>query len=126
MKLKLILMTVFIITYGLFFFMTRESVNERIDIALKEQVKELKIHYDLTKDYFLTDVASIKDNILNNKKVKSIFAKAQNASDDDKKILREELYRLLLPTYKRLQTRGILQFQFVFTDNIIFKDAQTK
>ena len=48
MKLKLILTAVFIITYGLFFFMTRESVNERIDIALKEQI--------ITKDDLIIDV----------------------------------------------------------------------
>ena len=120
MKLKLILSAVFIITYGLFFFISREDINERVDIALKEQTKEIKIHYDLIKDYFLTDAVSIRDNINNNKKVKSIFSKAQNASDDEKKILREELYRVLLPTYKRVQNRGILQLQFVFRDNISF------
>ena len=120
MKIKLILISIFLIIYSLFFFINTSTANERINLELNKQIKDLKIHYALTKDYFLTDAKSIRDNLQSNQKIIDIFVKAQNANEKERKVLRQELYELLLPMYKRIQTRGILQFQFVFTNNISF------
>ncbi|RLA77823.1 MAG: hypothetical protein DRG78_16525, partial [Epsilonproteobacteria bacterium] len=118
--MKLILIAIFIITYSLFFFINTSTSDERISLELDKQIKDLEVHYALSKDYFLTDAKSIRDDLRSNKKVIDIFSKAQNADEEEKKVLRQDLYKLLLPMYRRLQTRGILQFQFVFANNISF------
>ncbi|MCK5110933.1 MAG: PAS domain-containing protein [Arcobacteraceae bacterium] len=120
MKLKFIMLFIFIIVYGLFLYINTQSKNERIELALNKQIKNLEIHYDLTKDYFLTDAKNIRKYINNNKKVIDIFSEAQNTTEIQKDILRKKLYKLLIPMYKRIMTRGILQFQFVFPDNTNF------
>jgi len=120
MKLKLILITIFIVIYGLFFFLNTQNKNERIDLALNQQIKNLHTHYSLTKNYFLTDVKGIQDNISKNKKAIAIFAAAKYADKEERDRLRKELYQLLSPMYKRIQVRGILQLQFVFSNNISF------
>ena len=120
MKLKIILISVFLFVYGVFFYINTQSKSQRIDLALNKQISDLKIHYSLTKNYFLTDAKSIRSNITLNEKVITIFSKAKNADDKQRDNLREELYKVLLPMYKRLQFRGILQFQFIFPDNYSF------
>ncbi|MEA1955087.1 MAG: PAS domain S-box protein [Campylobacterota bacterium] len=120
MRLKLILTTIFLIVCGLFVYLNTQNKNERINLALDEQLKDLHIHYALTKDYFITDAKSIKNNISCNQKIIDIFSQAQNASDEEKDILRKELHQFLVPMYGRMKSRGLLQFQFVFKNNVSF------
>jgi len=69
LKIKLILISIFLIIYSLFFFINTSTANERINLELNKQIKDLKIHYALTKDYFLTDAKSIRDNLQSNQKL---------------------------------------------------------
>ncbi|MCK5294466.1 MAG: hypothetical protein KAJ49_07440, partial [Arcobacteraceae bacterium] len=94
--------------------------NERINLELNKQIKELKLHYDLTMDYFVNDVQSIRVLIQNHKKIIEVFSKAKNSNKEERVILRKELYKLLIPRYNRLKIRGILQLQFVFPNNNSF------
>jgi len=114
MKLKLIILTIFMIVNGVFYYINTQSSTQRIDLTLNQEIKNIQVQYSLTKDYFLSEEKSIQNSTNNNKKVLAIFSKAQ------RDILRQELYNLLLPFYKRIHSKGILQFQFVFTDNISF------
>ena len=120
MKLKLTLISIFIIAYAIFYSLNFSSTDERINQILNEQINTLQTHYNLTKNYFLTDAKSISNNVQANKEVIEIFTQAQNTTDKQRDILRNKLFKLLHPMYKRLQSRGILQFQFVFKDNISF------
>ena len=116
----MIMISIFILTYGIFFYSNTQTKNERIEFDLNKQIKGLKTHYDLTMTYFLIDVKSIRNNISNNQKAINIFSQAQNACKEQKNILRDELYKMLNPMYKRIRSRGILYWQFVFPDNISF------
>ncbi len=120
MKLKLVILSIFIIIYSLFFYINTQSKNDRIQLELNRQIEGLEIHYALTMDYFIQDVKSIRNNISNNKKAIALFSKAQNATKEQKDILRDKLYKLLTPMYRRIHSRGILQWQFVFPNNISF------
>ncbi len=120
MKLKITIISVFILIYGVFFYTTTQIKNKRIDLILNEEIKDLKTHYDLTMDYFIQDVSSFKINMQDNNKILNIFSQAQNANKKQKDILRKKLYKLLNPMYKRIHSRGILQWQFVFPNNISF------
>ena len=120
MKLKIIIISFLMITYGVFFYTNTQTKNERIEFDLNKQIKSLETHYNLTMTYFLQDVKGIRKNISNNKKVIDLFSQAQNANQKERKILRDKMYKVLKPMYKRITTRGILQLQFVFQDNKSF------
>ena len=120
MRLKIIFVLLFILTYGTFFYSNSQTKNERINFDLNKQIKILENHYNLTMDYFLQDVKSMRNNLTNNNKVTNLFSQAQNATNEERVILRKKIYNLLLPMYKRISTRGILQFQFVFPNNKSF------
>ena len=120
MKLKLILIIIFTLTYSLFFYINTKNTQQMVDIALEKQINNLEIQYSLTKSYFINDAQSIRNNISNNNKIIEIFSKAQNATKEQRDVLRKKLHNVLVPIYRRIQTRGILQFQFVFKNNISF------
>jgi PAS domain S-box-containing protein len=120
MKLKIIMLFIFIISYSVFYYQNSKIKSERFDLELKNQINILKTHYDVTKNYFLTDVSSIQDNLLHNKKVSSIFEQAYSSNKEQRDILRDKLQKTLTPLYRRIKKRGVLQFHFVFPNNITF------
>ncbi len=120
MKLKILMTLIFIIAYSIFYYQNTKDKDLRVELEIQNQINILKTHYNVTKNYFITDVKSIKNNITHNKKVIEILKKALNSDEEERKVLRNELYEVLLPLYKRIKTRGILQFHFVFPNNITF------
>ncbi|MCK5111708.1 MAG: hypothetical protein KAQ94_09330 [Arcobacteraceae bacterium] len=120
MKLKIIMILIFILTYSIFFYSSTQTKNERIEFDLNKQIKDLETHYNLTMNYFLIDVKSIRNNISNKKKAIELFSQAQNATKEQKKILRDKLYKMLKSMYGRMHSRGVLQWQFVFPNNVSF------
>ncbi len=120
MKLKLTMLSLFMIVYGIFFYTNTQTKNERITFDLNKQIQTLETHYNITMNYFLQDAKSIRHNISSNKKAVELFSQAQNATEEQQKILRDKLYKLLTPMYKRIHSRGILQWQFVFPNNVSF------
>ena len=120
MKLKLIILSLFVLSVSILSYINLNVKNERINLILETNVKELQLQYNLTMSYFIQDAKSIRKNISTNTKAIEIFKKAQNATKEERTNLRNELYTLLSPMYKRIHSRGILQWQFVFPNNISF------
>ena len=122
MKLKIIVLSLFIFWYTIVFLVNTQNKNDRIDLILQNHISLLKTHYKITKDYFVTDAQSIQSKFLDDKRVASILQKVQDttATLDEKAILRKELYKFLLPLFKRLQQRGVNQLHIVLPNNISF------
>ncbi len=120
MRLKIILPISFILIYGMFVFTKANIKNNRIELELSEQVKNLETHYLMIKDYFLTDARSIRDRVRLKSNVIELFSQAQDATDEEKIVLRNRLYNIVKPLYDRIHSRGILQFQFVLPNNESF------
>ena len=120
MKSKVIMIFIFIVVYGLFFYKNTQVKNERIEFELNKQIRDLEIHYSLTKDYFLTDAKSMSGRFVNDKRIINILSKVQNATDMQKKILRKKLYKLLIPMFKIIQIRGVAQLHITLPNNISF------
>ncbi len=118
MKVKFIILFIFL--YSIFFYLTTQSRTDRINTELNQQIKDMSIHYAVTKSYFLIDAISIRANLLSNQKVISLFSQAASVTKEKQDKIRKELYKMLLPMYNRLKKRGILQVHFVFKDNISF------
>ena len=120
MRLKIIIFTLFIFSYGIVLLVTSQNKNTRLDLILKNHINLLKNHYKITKDYFITDAQNIQSTFLEDNYVIDILQKAQTATNEERAVLRKELYDFLLPLYKRLQLKGINQIHIVFSNNVSF------
>jgi len=111
----------FIFLNTLVYFFTEQNQNKRIELSLKSHVKKLQTHYDiLMHQQKLTADSAYKSTIIK-PNVIDIIAEASNTKDTIKKdILRKKLYKSLLPRYKRLIIKGVLQYHFVFPNNEVF------
>jgi len=119
-NLKTYLILLFIISFGIFYYIHILDRENRINLELTNKLHDLKIHYSLTLDYFYTDAQSLQQKVLNDSKIINLVANSYNKSLKEQAVNRKQLYNYLLPFYKRIQTRGILQFQFMFLDNTTF------
>jgi len=119
-KLKLKIISSSVIIFLVFLIFTTIDKNNRVDMILENDIQKLDTQYRLTLSYFHNDIASIKIFINNNTKAMELLSKVDNSTLEEKSVLRKELYKLLTPLYKRVSTRGILQFHFVSKENISF------
>ncbi len=69
-------------------------------------------HKKLSKIYF--------DEIINKENVLDIMAKANTASEEEKTILRNELYSIMENTYNNAKENDFRQFQFILKDTTSF------
>ncbi len=120
LKVKIMLTILFITIFTILFYAINKNKNNQVQQVLNEQLKTIKTHFDLTTQYFENNTSSALDSLQNDKRVVSLFKKAQKASDEQKNLLRKELQQYLIPHYKRMKTKGVLQFHFVFPDNTSF------
>ena len=121
LRLKVKLIIIFILLSVPIFYMIEKDSRNKIDLLLKDVINNLSIHYLITTDNFINDASSsMKSTLLNNQYIIEILKEAQNATESHRKILRKKLYNLLLPKYRRMTTRGVLQLHFVFPDNKSF------
>jgi len=119
-NLKIIIASVFILVYAVFFTVVKIDKNDRINVILKEHVENLNTHYKLIQSYFFLDAHSLKGVLQNDKKIQKIFQEASSSSKKEQTFLRKELQTHLIPLYTRVLKRGVFQLQFVFSDNISF------
>ncbi len=119
-KLISLLCISFIIIYGSIVFIKAYDNEKKIDFILDSEMNRLKIHYNLMTNQFKIDIKNAHIKLKNNKKALQLFDKAYSATKSEQDKIRKQLQVLLSPQYKRLKNRGVLQFQFVFPDNISF------
>lgn len=80
-----------------------------IDIGFKSIVNSHKEQSDL-----------IFQNIINKPEILEIIKNANEANDEEKKIIREKLYKKLLPLYENLKEKHFKQLHFHLKDNTSF------
>ncbi len=118
LKLKFILS--FLVLFFIIAYLNEINKNSLIKNELDEATKVLQTNFDTTNSHNTIDAKSINLTMKENKKILQIISKAIDANKEDRDILRDELYKLLFTKYQAMRERGILQFQFVFADNISF------
>jgi len=120
LNLKLMILSIFLVIYTLFFYISSVDKRSRVDVILQEHIHDLQIQYRLIQSYFISDANSIREAIQNNSYVVELFSRAKYASKKEQDAIRKELIEHLTPLYKRVLKKGILQFHFVFSNNITF------
>ena len=119
-KIKIFLIIIFILVYGLFFFITKIDKDNRVSSILNDHISNLEIQQKIINNYFENDAQILKNKISNNKEIINILKNANKSSQKAKTIFRKEFFTLLTPLYNEMKKRGILQLHFVFTNNKTF------
>ena len=122
-KIKTIMLIffMFVVANGMVFYLTERNKEQRIKIALDDNLNDLKTHYEILLHHQKTtaDAAYISTTTMIPNFIE-IFQKAQTTSLSQKSILRTQLYNLLKNKYKVLKTKGVLQYHFVLPNNESF------
>ncbi len=86
MKLKLIMLSVFTILYGSFIYISTNSKNQRIELALNKQIDILQTHYLIAKNQFLVLQKVFKIMLVTIKKLLIYFPKLKIILQKNRKI----------------------------------------
>ena len=87
---------------------------------LKESATRLAIECTATDDYFHNLSMVLFDEIFNQPPVPMLMRKAFHADEVGRREIRAELYRLMLPTFKRLEDSHFRQVHFHLPDGVSF------
>jgi signal transduction histidine kinase len=98
--------------------------NTLINVKLEAATNTLENNFDITTYINHRDAVSIDMFLKSNKRLFEIVSEALDADEEQRNILRAELYALLTPQYTSMREKGIFQFQFVFPNNKSFLRMQ--
>jgi len=119
-KIILIILVILLLSNAVIYYINKINVNDRIHLILDDNLEKLDIHYKLQLSHQTTISDSFYKMLMNKKGFIELFKKVNNSSLEDKKLLRDQLKNLIVNDYNIMKNSGVLQFQFVFPDNISF------
>ncbi len=120
MKVKVILLILFLSVNSAVYFVTEWNVRGKIELVLSEKLETLQTHYDILLYAQKLTAASLYKTTLGSDGFIDIMSKAQSATKEQKVELRVKLQEILLPVYSIAKMRGVLQYQFLLPNNISF------
>ena len=94
--------------------------QEKTKLHFSNQISQIDIELEAIKNSYDLISKSIFDNVINKEEILSLVKKANAQNDEDKKVSRQELYTMLLPLYKNLNTQGIKQLHFHLKNSVSF------
>jgi signal transduction histidine kinase/ActR/RegA family two-component response regulator len=117
-KLKIIMVILFSLTYSIFFYFKTQDTNKKINFILNQNINNLETYSKIIHGYFIENANVIGKAISHNKKVTNTLLKEQDS--DNKMYLRDQLYKDIKPLNKRIRRRGIKELHFVLANNKSF------
>ena len=122
MKIKkiILLLLLFLVSYGAVFIITKTNERQRIDIVLKDSVKNLQTHYKILLHNQDLTAKTIYISTLKMKNFVEIMKKANSADVEQKKLLRKKLQKLLQEKYEIIKLKNVFQYQFLLSNNESF------
>ncbi len=122
-KTIILLAILFLAINAVVFYVTELNSKQKIDIILQDNLKTLQTHYNILLETQKSTAQAIYQTTLNVKGFSEIIKEAYSADKEGKARLRERLHELLEPTYKVIQKKGVLQYQFTLPNNESFYRA---
>jgi len=103
------------------YYMTGLNIRHKIEPILTNHIKNIRTHYEALL-YHQKELANLMyQSTIEIPEVIEILSKLQSPiSEDEKTRLRDRLYDRLLPKYRRMRAKGVLQYHFVLKDNTTF------
>ncbi len=109
---------------GLFLFWLYEGYTQRRDeVVAREQENVQNQYYSTINSYRLVS-KTLYDEVINSDQVVNLIAEADTATDQEKAVLRNELYKKFLPAYNRLTTKNFKQLHFHLDQGVSFLRMQ--
>lgn len=108
----------FIFMYGVLFTVVDVIKKDRIDTLLQTHLENLELHYDIILHYQRQFAQSAHDEIVSDPKFIDLYSEIAATIPQKQNIIREKLILHLTKIYEKLKKYGVLQFHFVFTDNV--------
>lgn len=120
---KIFLFLLFLLINVSVYFLNEMNSKHKIDIVLQSSKKTLKTHYEILLETQRTTARAIYDATLQLPGLIEIMAEASGASKEKKVELRKKFHNVIQPFYKIIKKKGVLQYQFLFKNNISFYRA---
>ena len=120
-KIILSLVILFIILSSIIYVLVEKNKNHKIDIILDKHLETLSRHYNMIMYDQKFKAQTIYKRTVRNKQIMYTLIKA-NSTKDEKELnkLRYKLKNLIKDEYKIYHEDGVLQYHFVFPNNITF------
>lgn len=121
-SIKFYFFIVYSVLMGILYYYTQEHKLERTSLILDKHLSTLQTQHKI----FLKNNSGVADLVYNELLIKKGIinllkeANKSRTNEEKLKLLRDELYAILQESYKNYKKQNILQFQFVFPDNISF------
>jgi len=120
-KIVLSLIAMYFILLGITYILVEKNKNHKINITLDKHLETLTRHYNMIMYDQKFKAESIYKRTIRNKKIMDILINANHTKDEETlNRLRKQLQALIQDDYKIYHEDGILQYHFVFPNNITF------
>ena len=121
LKVVLFVVLLFFILNSIVFFAIEENKQERIKSSLNSHLDKIQTHYNIVLEHQKIIADAVYKRTIIQDELIDILSKAWKTNDEKKRdSLREKLYGMLKFQYDVMKAKGVLQYHFVFPDNIVF------
>jgi len=97
-----------------------QQTEEKIDLLHKKRLQQTTTEFKSIRNGYSILSQSIYDNVINKEEIVSLVKRANAEDDAGKELLRNELYKKLLPLYKNLNKQNIRQLHFQLKNSVSF------
>ncbi|MBN2782987.1 MAG: hypothetical protein JXQ66_07095, partial [Campylobacterales bacterium] len=110
------------VTYVLFYLYISYSTNQKIDVILNSHKDNLRVHYDIFIHNQKILAKQIYEQTMQDPEVIRLLQEANKNRGDIQKLnkIREEFRKHLYKLYNIYKQSNVLQYHFIFPDNIVF------
>lgn len=119
-KLKVKFFSIFIILYSIIFYFNFINKKFLIDRELNSKIEDIEMNFNITTLNNKKDATYINFNVQNNPKLLSLLSQAKDENTTTQIVLREQVSKILHRQYHSMKLRGIVEFQFIFPNNVSF------
>jgi len=109
---------------GVFLYWVWDNFNVRRLESITLEQDSVKNQYSSTINSYRLVSKTLYDEVLNSAEIVDLMAKANTASEAERKTIREALYKKLAPVYTRLQQKNFKQLHFYLPDTTSFLSMQ--
>ncbi len=119
-KMIFISLSILLVINGIVYFITKLNEQQRVEISLNDTLETLETHYNIILQHQKTIAITMFLSTMESKKFINIMKEAKGANQERRDELRVELQNFLMKKYERAKLKNVLQYQFIFPDNISF------
>jgi len=121
-KFNIFLLLIFFIVVNVaVFLISQSSMNQKIELSIDRHIDKLQTHYDTLSYRQKITADAVYLSTMNRDDVLDVLEKAYKTQDkNERDKLRKELNSMLSKKYEIISSKGVLQYHFVFPDNISF------